>query len=99
MRVLGVLSAFWCLRVMNVPTLQCIVPNRPWARRSTRDPPCQGHGTVAWQSGFCISHSLRETTPTENKSTAFDGLALLQHCLLGFVLMSLAIEAIETLIL
>ena len=70
MRVLGVLSAFWCLRVMNVPTLQCIVPNRPWARRSTRDPSCQGHGTVAWQSGFCISHSLRETTSTENKSTA-----------------------------
>ena len=96
MRVLGVLGAFWCLRVMNVPTLQCIVPNRPWARRSTRDPPCQGHGTVAWQSGFCISHSLRETTPTENKSTA--GRSGAPPALLAGICLN-AIEAIETLIL
>ena len=70
MRALGVLGLFWCLRVMNVPTQQWIVPGRPWTTRSTLEPPYQGHDTVAWQSGFCFSHRLRETTPTENESTA-----------------------------
>lgn len=41
-----------CLRPMNVPTLQCIVPGRPWARWPLA-PPCQGHDIGAWQSGFC----------------------------------------------
>ena len=26
----------WCVRVMNLPTLQFIVPGSPWARRNTR---------------------------------------------------------------
>ena len=42
----------WCLRPMNVPTLQCIVLGRPWARWPLA-PPCQGHDIGAWQSGFC----------------------------------------------
>ena len=55
---------------MNLPTLQCIVPGSPWARRNTRQA-CQGHETVAWQSGFFFfGHRLRETAPTENEPTA-----------------------------
>ena len=53
---------------MNLPTLQCIVPGSPWARRNTRQA-CQGHEIVVWQSG-CFCHRLREKTSTENQPTA-----------------------------
>ena len=36
----------------------------------TVSPPCQGHDSGAWQSGFYLSHRLRKTTLTRNKPTA-----------------------------